>query len=409
MTTKLIQRLQDFNTKKKTVLLRLDFNVPIINGELTDASRIERTVPTIKFLLSQGAKVIIMSHFGRPNGAFKSDLSLENLIKFIEPIFNEKLIFLPNLDFKKINLEIESKPYPSLFLLENTRFMEGEEKNDIALSKELASLGDFFCNDAFSASHRKHASTVGIVKLLPSYSGLLLEKELLALSKALLNPKKPLVAIVGGSKVSTKITLLKNLVQKADHLIIGGGMANTFLHAKNKQIGRSLCEKNLSKLCKEILLSAKKFNCNIHLPIDIVCASNLKKKQQITTHNINFCPPDKMILDCGPNTVTKIWNILKKSNTLIWNGPLGAFETVPFNFSTEEVANLAAKLTKTDQLKSIAGGGDTLSALKSAEVLNDFSYVSYAGGAFLEWMEGKALPGIKALEENKDKNKNLNF
>ena len=405
----MIESIKKADVLNKDVLIRLDLNVPFDKGRVTDSSRIMAVLPTIDLILKKGGRPILLSHFGRPKEPYDDSLSLKNILPKLIKVLKGEIQFCNTTDPDSIKVFIRNVPKTKIILLENTRFFKGEESNSTTLSNSFSEFGDLYCNDAFSASHRKHASTVGIADRLPSYAGLLLEKELVALSKALLSPKKPLVAIVGGSKVSTKITLLKNLVKKVDHLIIGGGMANTFLHSKNKQIGRSLCEKNLSKLCKEILLSAKKFNCNIHLPVDIICAYELKKNQEITTHNINLCPPDKMILDCGPNTVSKICNILKKSNTLIWNGPLGAFETVPFNFSTEEVANLAAKLTKTGQLKSIAGGGDTVSALKSAKVLNDFSYVSYAGGAFLEWMEGKELPGIKALEKKKDENKKFNF
>ena len=392
----------------KNVLVRVDLNVPFEKGHISDASRILGILPTIKLILKKGGKPILLSHFGRPKRPYDDNYSFKKIFPKLLDIFKGKIQFCNSTNPKIIKAFIQTTPQNEIILLENTRFFKGEEKNSPTLSKIFSEFGDLFCNDAFSAAHRAHASTVGIVNRLPSYSGLLLEKELLSLNMALSNPKTPLVAIVGGSKVSTKITLLKNLVQKVDHLIIGGGMANTFLYAKNKQIGRSLCEIKLTKLASEILLNAKKYNCEVHLPLDVICAYDLKENEEVTTHNIDFCPTDKMILDSGPKTVAKIWNILKSSNTLIWNGPLGAFEILPFNFATEKVAKLVAELTKTNQLNSIAGGGDTVSALKSAKVLNDFSYVSYAGGAFLEWMEGKELPGIVALENNKTKLRNIN-
>ena len=399
MNIKLIQKLQDFNAKKKTVLLRLDFNVPIINGELTDASRIERTIPTINFLLSQGTKVIIMSHFGRPGGTFKSNLSLQKLIKFIEPIFNKNLIFLPDFDVDKIKSELERNPFPSLFLLENTRFLKGEEENDIALSKELASIGDFFCNDAFSTSHRAHASTEGISKFLPSCAGFLIQEELSALSEALESPNRPIAAIVGGSKISTKLNVLNNLIQKVDFLIIGGAMANTMLYAKGMKIGKSLIETDMTDIAKNITIQAKATNCHIILPNDIVCAKLLKENVAYSTYESDSCPEGMMILDIGVKTQSYIKNVIDKCQTLIWNGPLGAFEIKPFDGSTIEIARHVANNTKEGKLRSVAGGGDTVSALKIASVENDLSYISTAGGAFLEWLEGKKLPGIESLKK----------
>ena len=399
MKIKLIQKLQDFNAKKKTVLLRLDFNVPIINGELTDASRIERTIPTINFLLSQGTKVIIMSHFGRPRGTFKSNLSLQKLIKFIEPILNKNLIFLPDFDVDKIKSELERNPFPSLFLLENTRFLKGEEENDIALSKELASIGDFFCNDAFSTSHRAHASTEGISRFLPSCAGFLIQEELSALSEALESPNRPIAAIVGGSKISTKLNVLNNLIQKVDFLIIGGAMANTMLYAKGMKIGKSLIETDMTDIAKNITIQAKATNCHIILPNDIVCAKLLKENVAYSTYESDSCPEEMMILDIGVKTQSYIKNVIDKCQTLIWNGPLGAFEIKPFDGSTVNIARHVANNTKEGKLRSVAGGGDTVSALKIASVENDLSYMSTAGGAFLEWLEGKKLPGIESLKK----------
>ncbi len=399
MAAKLIQNLQDFNVKHKTVLVRLDLNVPIVNGELADSSRIERAYPTIKYLLSQEAKVIIMSHFGRPKGTFKNDLSLEKLIKFIEPIFNKKLIFLSNFDVDKIKSKIESSPFSSIFLLENTRFLKGEEKNDVNLSKELASLGDVFCNDAFSASHRAHVSTEGISKFLPSCAGFLIQEELLALSNALEKPLRPIAAIVGGSKISTKLNVLNNLIQKVDYLIIGGAMANTMIHSKGDNIGTSLIEVEMLEVARMILEEAEAAHCKIILPFDIVCAASLKENISISTFTSDSCPEEMMILDIGVKTQSRIKEVIAECKTLIWNGPLGAFEIKPFDKATIEIAKYIANQTKKGKLLSVAGGGDTVSALKIASVADDISYISTAGGAFLEWLEGKRLPGIESLKK----------
>ncbi len=399
MQAKVIQRLQDLDIKNKVVLLRLDFNVPIINGELADASRIERTVPTINYLLSQSTKVIIMSHFGRPEGDFKSDLSLGKLIKFIEPIINKKLKFLPSLNIDKIKSQIEKAPFQSIFFLENTRFLEGEEKNDITLSKELASLGDVFCNDAFSTSHRAHASTEGIARFLPSCAGFLIQEELQALSKALDEPQRPFVAIIGGSKISTKLNVLKNLIQKVDFLIIGGAMANTMLLAKGTNIGASLVETEMRDIAKDIIEEADASNCQIILPHDLVCAEQLRENVASGTFDGNNCPEKMMILDIGAKTQRYIEQIIDECKTLIWNGPLGAFEIKPFDRATVGIAKHVAINTKKGKLRSVAGGGDTISALKIASVENHLSYISTAGGAFLEWLEGKKLPGIESLKK----------
>jgi len=394
-----IKALQDFDVKNKTVLLRLDLNVPIVNGVLTDASRIERTIPTINFLLKKGAKVVILSHFGRPNGTTDPNLSLKKLVNFIEPMVNNRVVFLPTFDILKNKLAIEKGSFPSLFLLENARFMKGEEKNDPILSAELASLGDIFCNDAFSTSHRAHATTEGISRYLPSCAGFLIQEELKALSEALENPEKPVSAIVGGSKISTKLNVLKNLIGKVDFLIIGGAMANTLLLAKGKKIGKSLVENDMLEIAKEIMKIAKTAKCEIILPIDIVCAENLTEGIPSSSYNSDSCPDNMMILDAGIKSEAHIKNFLTKSKTLIWNGPLGAFEIRPFEKSTVNIAKYAAERTIDRKLVSIAGGGDTLSALKIASVDKKFSYISTAGGAFLEWLEGKSLPGIESLKK----------
>lgn len=396
----MIKSISEAQLFEKDILIRVDLNVPFQRDHVSDPSRMISIIPTVKLILEKGGRPILMSHFGQPKGVIDRTLSLRKILSKLIQILKKEVIFCEHLDSEAIKTFINKTPKHKIILLENTRFFEGEENNSSKLSEIFSQFGDLFCNDAFSASHRTHASIVGITNKLPSYSGLLLEREILTLNNALLYPKTPVTAIVGGSKVSTKIPILKNLVQKVNHIVIGGGMANTFIYAQNKKVGKSLFEKDLVPLCQEILITARALNCQIHLPIDIVCASELKEEQTSTTHDVNACPSDKMILDAGPETVANIFTILKKSKTLIWNGPLGAFEIVPFDKSTQAVATIVASLTKKKKLLSIAGGGDTLSALNSANLTDKFSYVSNAGGAFLKWMEGKKLPGIAALEKN---------
>ena len=396
----MIKSITEASLREKDVLVRVDLNVPFEKGKISDISRITAVVPTIKYIIKNGGRPILMSHLGRPKSKADNKLSLRNILPNLKELLETDVIFCDFLDEKSIKYFINKTPKNKLILLENTRFFEGEETNSPSLSKMFSELGDIFCNDAFSASHRSHASTTGVASHLPSYSGLLLEKEITALQSALLKPKKPVVAVIGGAKVSTKITLLKSLIMKVEHIIIGGAMANTFLLALNNEIGLSVCEKNLIDITKEILTSAVKFNCKIHLPLDIVCAETLTEKTNSTVYEVNACPKNEMILDAGPKTVANIKKILTSSNTLIWNGPLGAFEIVPFNTSTNAVASIASTLTKEKKLLSIAGGGDTISALNAAGLANNFSYISNAGGAFLEWMEGKSLPGLTALSNN---------
>ena len=393
----MIKSISEASIRKKDILIRVDLNVPFENGKISDLSRIIAVVPTIKYVMKNGGRPILMSHFGRPKDITDKKLSLRKVLPDLKELLETDVTFCDYLDEELIKYFIKKTPKNKLILLENTRFFQGEETNSPRLSKMFSGLGDIFCNDAFSASHRSHASTTGVARYLPSYSGLLLEKEIKALQSALIKPKKPVVAVIGGAKVSTKITLLKNLMKKVEHIIIGGAMANTFLLALNNEIGLSLCEKNLIYITKEILTSAVKFNCKIHLPLDIVCADSLTDQTNSTVYEANECPKNEMILDVGPKTVANIKNILISSNTLIWNGPLGAFEIVPFNTSTNAVASIASILTKEKKLLSIAGGGDTVSALNAAGLANNFSYISNAGGAFLEWMEGKSLPGLAAL------------
>ena len=396
----MIKSIREASLKNKDVLIRVDLNVPFEKGRITDLSRVIAIRPTVDYIIRNSGRPILMSHFGRPKNKNDKAFSLRQVLQDLKNELGKDVTFCEHLDQVSISTFIGNTSKTSIILLENTRFFEGEDKNCPKLSKMLAGLGDLFCNDAFSASHRSHASTVGVAKHLPSYSGLLLEKEVAALNSALNKPKKPIVAVIGGSKVSTKITLLQNLILKVDHIVIGGGMANTFLSAQNKNIGVSLYEKNLKSTAKDILAQARKLNCKIHLPVDVVCATGLSAKQKPTLHDANECPEDKMILDVGPKTIAKITKVLKKSKTLIWNGPLGVFEVIPFNTATDSIAIVAALLTKEQKLLSIAGGGDTVFALNSSGTSNDFSYISNAGGAFLEWMEGKSLPGIFALSKN---------
>ena len=394
----MINSIKSAELNEKNVLIRVDLNVPLKNGFVSDATRIKATIPTINLVLKKGGRPILLSHFGRPQKLMDESFSLRKILPKIREVIKQKVLFCGSINPSDIRSFIKQAPKNRIILLENTRFFDGEERNCLDLKKTFSSFGDVFCNDAFSVSHREHASTVGVAQELPSYSGLLLEKELAALEKSFLKPKKPLVAIVGGSKVSSKITLLKSLIKKIDNLIIGGGMANTFLYAQGKEIGRSICEKHLFNLAIEILGNAKKFNCNIHLPIDVACAQEFKEYQERNIYDVNSCPADKIILDAGPKTILKITTILQDSKTLIWNGPLGAFETEPFNIGTIEVAKIAGSLAENNKLFAVVGGGDTVAALQDARVLRKISYVSNAGGAFLQWLEGKNLPSIKALE-----------
>ena len=399
----MIKSIIEASIANKDVLIRVDLNVPFEKGKVSDTSRIMAILPTINYIVQNNGRPILISHFGRPKEKGDVEFSLNRILTALHNAFGTNVSFCPDLDSESIKKFINQTPKEKIILLENTRFFEGEETNSPKLSKMLAGLADLFCNDAFSACHRSHASTVGVARYLPSYSGLLLEKEIMALEKVLSKPKKPVVAVIGGSKVSTKITLLNNLIHKVNHIVIGGGMANTFLFAKNQEVGLSLCEKNLANIARKILTDARRFNCKIHLPLDIVCATALKIEAKSTIYEIDACPKNKMILDAGPKTIENIRDIFELCSTLIWNGPLGAFEISPFNNATKSVALIASRLTKEKKLLSIAGGGDTVAALNSSGAANDFSYISNAGGAFLEWMEGKSLPGVNALTNNQFK------
>lgn len=385
--------LDDMELDGKTVLTRVDINVPMEDGRVTDATRIARIVPTVKDILGAGGKPVLLAHFGRPKGQVVPEMSLRPLVPALEDAFGTAVTFVerPSRD------ALDALPADAVVLVENTRFNAMEEANDPKMAGFLASLGDIYCNDAFSAAHRAHASTEGVAHHLPSCAGRLMEAELRALEAALSEPKRPVVAVVGGAKVSTKLDLLANLVEKVDHLVIGGGMANTFLAAQGFEIGTSLAERDMLETAKDVLAKAVQQQCQIILPVDVVVARAFKANAENSLHHAQDCPSDAMILDAGPATVKLITDTLMAAETLIWNGPLGAFELEPFDAATVEAAQAAASLTKEGQLISVAGGGDTVAALNAAGVAEDFTYISTAGGAFLEWMEGKTLPGVAAL------------
>ena len=385
--------IDDIAMAGKTVLLRVDINVPMEGGIVTDATRIEKIVPSVNDLLARGAKVVLLAHFGRPKGKVVPEMSLSLVQPALEAALGRKVVFMASPGREAI----AALPQDAVVLAENTRFSPGEEANDPAMAQFLAGLGDVFCNDAFSAAHRAHASTEGIAHLLPSCAGRLMEEELRALEAALGNPARPVVAVVGGAKVSTKLELLGNLVEKVDHLVIGGGMANTFLVAQGVEVGKSLAERDMAATALEILAKAKAAGCVIHLPVDVVVAREFKAG---ATHDVvaaTACPSDAMILDAGPKTVAELTKVFETCRTMIWNGPLGAFEIEPFDTATNAAAKVAARLTREGKLISVAGGGDTVAALNQAGAAEDFTFISTAGGAFLEWMEGKTLPGVAAL------------
>ncbi|MCW1933360.1 phosphoglycerate kinase [Pararhodobacter zhoushanensis] len=389
--------LDSLNFAGKTALVRVDINVPFENGEVSDFTRIDAVLPTIRDLSEAGAKVVLMAHFGRPKGQVVPEMSLEAVRPALSARLGKPVSFASDCIGKPAKDAILALQPGDVLLLENTRFHAGEEKNDPMMAASLAALGDVYVNDAFSAAHRAHASTEGIAKLLPAFAGRLMAAELKALDAALGNPQRPVVAVVGGAKVSTKLELLGNLVSKVDYLVIGGGMANTFLAAQGHPVGRSLCEHDLADTAREILEKADVVGCRIVLPVDLVVAREFRANapHEVVTQ----CPDDAMILDAGPASVAALADIFADAHTLIWNGPLGAFEMEPFDAATNAAARTAADLTKAGKLVSVAGGGDTVAALNRAGAADDFTYISTAGGAFLEWMEGKELPGVKALED----------
>ncbi len=388
--------LDDMDLAGNTVLTRVDINVPVEDGRVTDATRIERIVPTVAEIRAKGGNVVLLAHFGRPKGAQVPEMSLGQLVPALEAAFGTSVAFADS-DYRA---KVDALPDGGVLLVENTRFHPGEEKNDADFAARLASLGDIYCNDAFSAAHRAHSSTEAIAHLLPSCAGRLMEAELTALEAALGNPARPVVAVVGGAKVSTKLDLLGNLVRKVDHLVIGGGMANTFLAAQGIDVGKSLAEHDMTDTAREILTRAGEASCEIILPSDVVVAREFKAGAASETVPANACPADAMILDAGSETVARIASTFEGAKTLIWNGPLGAFEIEPFDAATNAAAAKAADLTAAGGLVSVAGGGDTVAALNKAGAAERFTYISTAGGAFLEWMEGKTLPGVAALEQH---------
>ena len=397
MSTK-FKTLDDADVTGKRVLLRVDLNVPMKDGKVSDKTRLERIVPTIRELSDRHARVILLAHFGRPKGQPNPEMSLAPVAPVLSELLNKPVGFSDHTIGPVAAGIVEALRDGDVVLLENTRFHAGEEANEEGFVERLASLGDVFVNDAFSAAHRAHASTEGLARLLPSYAGRTMQAELEALEKGLGDPKRPVVAVVGGAKVSTKIDLLKNLVSRVDALVIGGGMANTFLAARGIDVGKSLCEHDLAETAKAIEAAAKASGCAIVLPVDAVIAREFKAGAASETVAVEAVPSDAMILDTGPDSVEAVNAWLDKAKTLVWNGPLGAFEIEPFDKATKTAARHAAELTKAGKLTSVAGGGDTVAALNQADVADDFTYVSTAGGAFLEWMEGKALPGVEVLK-----------
>ncbi|HVW94018.1 MAG TPA: phosphoglycerate kinase [Devosia sp.] len=392
--------LDDFDLSGKRVLVRADLNVPVVDGKVTDATRIERIVPTIREITRAGGKAILLSHFGRPKNGPEAEFSLEQVVPAIVEATGQPVGFVATdwNDVGKAKQAIDEAPAGSILVLENTRFHPGEEKNDPELARRMASLGDLYVNDAFSAAHRAHASTEGLAHLLPAAAGRAMQAELEALEKGLGHPQKPVVAIVGGAKVSSKIDLLENLVAKVDYLVIGGGMANTFLFAQDQEVGRSLCEKELADTARRIIDTAKGAGCAIVLPVDAVVAQKFMANAPNSTLALTEMDPEGMILDIGPKSVARVNAAIDEAATLVWNGPVGAFEYEPFDAGTAAIARHVAERTRAGRLVSVAGGGDTVAALAQAGVKDDLTYVSTAGGAFLEWMEGKALPGVEALK-----------
>jgi phosphoglycerate kinase len=395
--SKPFRTLDDANVSGKRVLLRVDLNVPTENGRVTDTTRIERVASTIEEIAAKGGKVILLAHFGRPKGGPDEANSLKPVAAAVAEIVKRPVAFANDCIGKVAADAIARMKNGDVLLLENTRFHKGEEKNDPAHVAELAKLGDLYINDAFSAAHRAHATTEGLAHKLPAYCGRAMQAELEALTIALGSPERPVAAIVGGAKVSTKLELLGNLINKVDVLIIGGGMANTFLFAEGKAVGKSLCEKDMADKAREILAEAGKAKCRIVLPVDATVAKELKPHVHARVVGVDHVADDEMILDIGPKSVVAIEEILGEIKTLVWNGPFGAFETPPFDAATFAIAKTVGSLTRDGKLKAVAGGGDTVAALNEAGVAGEFTYVSAAGGAFLEWMEGKALPGVEAL------------
>ncbi|MCC6477883.1 phosphoglycerate kinase [Sphingorhabdus sp.] len=382
----------------KRALVRVDLNVPMAEGRVTDLTRIHALAPTVNDLSAKGAKVLLLAHFGRPKGQKHSEMSVSMTLDALQQVLGREIMFVPEIYGDVVAQSVSILADGDVALLENSRFWPGEEKNDPELARAIAANGDLYVNDAFSAAHRAHVTTEGLAHLLPAYAGRSMEAELKALEAALGNPEHPVAAVVGGAKVSSKLDVLNNLVAKVDHLIIGGGMANTFLAARGVNVGKSLCEHDLADTANAILDAADVAGCTVHLPYDVVVAREFRANPPVRTVNVHEVAADEMILDVGPAAVEALADVLKTCRTLVWNGPMGAFEIEPFDAATVALARTAAALTKEGSLVSVAGGGDTVAALAHAGVTQDFSFISTAGGAFLEWMEGKELPGVKALE-----------
>ncbi len=386
------------DVRGKRAFVRVDLNVPVTDGKVSDATRIERIIPTVDELSKKGAKVILLAHFGRPKGGHAPEFSLDPIAHTVAAMIGKPVAFAVDCIGAEAAGAVAGMKDGDILLLENTRFHKGEEKNDPAFARELAANGDLFVNDAFSAAHRAHASTEGLAHLMPAFAGRAMQAELEALEKGLGNPAKPVIAIVGGAKVSTKIDLLMNLVRKVDALVIGGGMANTFLAARGTDVGKSLCEHDLAGTAKQIMIEAAEAGCALILPADAVVAREFRAGAKSETVAIDKVPADAMILDVGEKTIAAVNDWIDRAATLVWNGPLGAFEIEPFDRATVAAARHAAARTREGKLVSVAGGGDTVAALNHAGCADDFTYVSTAGGAFLEWMEGKPLPGVDVLK-----------
>lgn len=395
----MLRRIEDAKVENQRVLVRVDFNVPMREGQVADDTRLKAALPTIAVLRSKGAKVVLCAHFDRPKGQRVPEMSLKPVVAPLSELLSAEVGFSDDCVGKTAERAVAAMQPGDVILLENTRFHAGEEANDPKFAEALARLADIYVNDAFSAAHRAHASTEGVARLLPAYAGKAMEREIDHLTAALENPTRPLLAVVGGAKVSTKIDLLKNLVSKVDRLFVGGAMANTFLAAKGHDVGKSLHEADLLTTAREILDIAGQSRCEILLPVDAVVTREFKAHAERRVAQIDDINSDEMILDCGPDTVDRLADAISAARTLVWNGPLGAFETPPFDTATVEAAMFAASRAREHGLVAVAGGGDTVAALNHAGVAADFTFVSTAGGAFLEWLEGKALPGVAALRD----------
>jgi len=389
---------QNLLLKNKKVLLRVDLNVPMKNGAITETSRIENIIPTIKLLIKKQAKIIILSHIGRPKGKIVEGMSLEPISKKLAFLLDKEVFFKKDIINENTISDVNKLPNGSIMMLENIRFNEGEELNDIKFSKKLSNLGDIYVNDAFSCSHRAHASIEGITKYIPSYFGLQIIEEINALKKITSEIKKPVTLIIGGSKISTKIKIINNLIKKFNNIIIVGGMANTMLKHTGSKVGKSMYENDCGALIKEILENSKKYNCKITCPVDVVVSKNFKDKGK--NKDIKEIADEEMILDIGPKTISSIKTIINGSNTVLWNGPAGYFENPNFQNGTKQILEIISQKTINDKIFSVAGGGETVAAINKFKKLDSFTFVSTAGGAFLEHLEGKTLPGIKALNQN---------